>query len=490
MTKCFSSFLATTSNIVAKAKLKKIFGVFFIASLMTGCATYHPKPITSSDKASAFEARTLGNPALKKFIETNLHHEVRPWPPEAWDFTLLSLAAIYYHPELDEARARQNSAEAAVITAGAHPNPSLAFKPEFSANPPAGVSPWILGATLDIPIETAGKRGYRLNRAKYLAQATGFKLADTAWQVRSKLRKALLDLSAARQIGPVVEKQAKLAEELVMLFRQRMAAGEVSENEVNTAQIFLAQTRLQLQGMLTRETEARVNVASSIGLPVNALDNILISNEMVEQVPSLAALSLPDIRRRALLSRPDVLAVLAEYDAAESSVRLEIAKQYPDIKLGPGYQWDQGQNKWIFGFSVALPVFNRNEGPIAEAEARRGEAEARFVALQARIIGAIDKATVAFNAASRNLATVNSLITFQKNQLDSLVAMYNAGEIDRDALLNAQLEYHGAELSRLNALIALQDAFGRLEDALHYPPASGTQSSTFPEAIPETIKDR
>jgi broad specificity phosphatase PhoE len=30
----------------------------------------------------------------------------------------------------------------------------------------------------------------------------------------------------------------------------------------------------------------------------------------------------------------------------------EIAKQYPDIHLGPGYQYDQGVNKWTLGFSV------------------------------------------------------------------------------------------------------------------------------------------
>ena len=405
---------------------------------MTGCATYHAKPISPPDTASAFEARTLDNPALKKFMETNLHHEVRPWPPEAWDFALLSMAARYYHPELDAARAKQKSAEAAVITAGTRPNPSLTFTPEFSANPATGVSPWILGATLDIPIETAGKRGYRLNRAKYLAQAASFDVAAAVWRVRSNLRKGLLDLSAARQSSLVLEKQAKLMEELVTLFRQRLTAGEVSENEVNTAQIFLAQTRLQLQNMQTREIEARAMVASSIGLPLKALDKIQISTETVEQVPSLAAHSLPDLRRSALLSRADVLAALAEYDAAESFVQLNIAKQYPDINLGPGYQWDQGQNKWIFGFSVTLPILNRNEGPIAEAEAQRAEAEARFVALQARIIGEIDKATVAFNAASRNLTAANSLITSQKNQLDSQVAMYNAGEIDPIALVNAQ----------------------------------------------------
>ena len=91
-------------------------------------------------------------------------------------------------------------------------------------------------------------------------------------------------------------------------------------------------------------------------------------------------------------NRPDILASLSEYAAAQSAVQLEIAKQYPDVHLGPGYEYDQGQNKWALGLSVELPVRNRNQGPIAEAQAKREEAAARFIDLQARVIAEIDRA--------------------------------------------------------------------------------------------------
>jgi outer membrane protein, heavy metal efflux system len=229
-----------------------------------------------------------------------------------------------------------------------------------------------------------------------------------------------------------------------------------------------------LEDAKTRTTEALLSLASLIGLQEHALEKVRISTEAVETVPSLAALSLPDLRRTALFSRPDVLAALVEYDAAETSVRLEIAKQYPDLNIGPGYQWDQGENKWSFDFSLTLPVLKRNEGPIAEAEARRGEAEARLVALQARLIAEIETATAAFSTASVNLTAVNDLMSVQTKRLDSVVSMFYTGKVDRVALANARLDYHVAELSRLNVLIERQAALGRLEDVLQYPLATGT----------------
>jgi outer membrane protein TolC len=65
---------------------------------------------------------------------------------------------------------------------------------------------------------------------------------------------------------------------------------------------------------------------------------------------------------------------LAEYNASQSALQLEIAKQYPDIHLNPGYEFDQGDNKWSPGLTVTLPILNQNKGPIAEAEAKRTEA--------------------------------------------------------------------------------------------------------------------
>jgi outer membrane protein TolC len=79
------------------------------------------------------------------------------------------------------------------------------------------------------------------------------------------------------------------------------------------------------------------------------------------------------LRRRALTGRSDVQGLLAEYRAAESAVRLEVAKQYPNLLLGPGYTFDTGNQAYELTLAAAaeLPIFNQNQGPLAEAEARR-----------------------------------------------------------------------------------------------------------------------
>lgn len=153
-----------------------------------------------------------------------------------------------------------------------------------------------------------------------------------------------------------------------------------------------------------------------------------------------------------MLNRPDILSAIEEYAAAQEALQLEIAKQYPDIHIGPGYSWDQEANKWSLGFSLSLPVFNRNQGPIAEAEARCREAEAVFIALQSRIIGEIDRAFAGYCSVLQKLETADSLQSTKKKQLQSIQAMFNAGETDRLSLLGIQSELYSIALLRLDAL--------------------------------------
>src|ERR1700730_18538720 len=104
-----------------------LFGVFLLA----GCAVqrYKPAPIIASATASGFESRNLADPGLQSFEEQNLGHPVSPWPPKTWDFRTLSLAALYFNPALDSARARIAGTEAALVTAGARPQPSAGLAP-------------------------------------------------------------------------------------------------------------------------------------------------------------------------------------------------------------------------------------------------------------------------------------------------------------------------------------------------------------------------
>src|ERR1700731_536933 len=124
---------------------------------LAGCAAqrYQAAPIVASASASRFESRNLADSGLQLVLEQNLGHPVSPWPPASWDLQPLSLAALYFNPALDSARARVAGTEAAIITAGARPNPTLSISPGVP-------TPYLLTLDFSIPIETAGKRGYRV----------------------------------------------------------------------------------------------------------------------------------------------------------------------------------------------------------------------------------------------------------------------------------------------------------------------------------------
>lgn len=456
--------------------------LFLLLAVLSGCTAFHPRPITPVQTASAFEARTLDNPGLKAFLEHNLHHEVAPWPPGSWDLLMLTLAAFYYHPDLDVARAQWGVAEAGIITARGRPNPSVGTTPGYNSDAAGGVSPWILGFALDLPIEIAGKRGYRIAQARQLSESARLNIATVAWQVRSRLRTALFDLYAAAQTESLLQDQQTVQTELVTVLERRLASGEVSQPDVTQARIALSRTRLALHGAQQQHAEARVRCADALGVPVTALDGASLTVDALEQFPLTTALPAPEVRHQALLNRSDILSGLAAYAATQSALRVELAKQYPDIHLGPGYSFDQGENKWSVGLALTLPVFNRNRGPIAEAIARREESAARFTARQTQVIGEIDLALAGYSAARRGVTAADSLLAHQEQQHRTTQAMFQAGAADRLELLSARVEYGSVALDRIGTLMRAQHALGALEDAVQRPL---DRSGIFP-AVPET----
>src|SRR5665647_955163 len=88
-----------------------------------GCVRYQARPIVPGRVLDDLEARRLDSPELGRFLIAN--KEIEAWPPAAWDLKSLTLAALYYHPDMDIARAQWGVARGGRITAGERPNPTL-----------------------------------------------------------------------------------------------------------------------------------------------------------------------------------------------------------------------------------------------------------------------------------------------------------------------------------------------------------------------------
>lgn len=442
----------------------------FALVLLAGCARFQPRPISPGDTAARLESRSLEDPAFKTFLEKSLQRQFDVWPLKSWDFDTLALAAYYYHPSLAVARTQWEEARGSEKTAAQRPNPTLNAIPgyDFTATS-IGINPWIPAVSIDVPFETAGKRGYRKAQARHLSNLARLNIFTAAWQARSHLRTSLIDYTSARERDKLLEKQKDLQQKLLISLNQQLQAGAVSASDVTLQRIALAKGQLDLADARRQFAEAQVSVADAVGIPVKAIEGLTLEFDLAAPHPVAAELMSAEARGLALTNRADIRGALADYAASQSALQLEIAKQYPDIHLGPGYQFNNGDHQFTLALTVELPIFNQNQGPIAEAEARRATAAARFNELQARVITEIDRAVADYHVSQENLSVLELLAAEQEKRNASVAAQVQAGAENNFTLLNSQVELAASELVRLDGQVKAQQAFGALEDAVQRP---------------------
>ncbi|MBN9094638.1 MULTISPECIES: TolC family protein [Pandoraea] len=435
---------------------------------LAGCATYHAQPISPATLAHQFELRTLSDEGLREFMRRELGRDVPPSSQASWNLPMLTLAAWYFSPELRVARAQWATAKSGIDVADALPNPVLQLPFQRSSPNPGPGTAYTWGLALDIPIETAGKRGYRVEQAAHLAQSARLSVMNTAWKVQARVRDTLLAIYAAREKATLLSRKADVLREIVAMVEKRRAVGENAGPDVDAAIVAATQAQAELATVRGAEQGARAQLASAIGVPTRSLDAVQLELQMFGMVP--AAPPDADVRQAAILNRPDLRMSLADYAAAESALQLEVAKQYPDIHLGPGYTYDTGTHKIAFGLAgINLPIFNQNQGSIAQAEANRKEAAARTAALQDTILGEIDRALDLYQANVETLRIEDARLAAARRRLDSTAAAFAAGDAGRLTYAQASADFQTNQLVRLDAAISAQQAAGRLEDAVQRP---------------------
>jgi len=222
--------------------------------------------------------------------------------------------------------------------------------------------------------------------------------------------------------------------------------------------------------------DAQAALASAIGIPMAALDGIGFSWPDMDKPPTPTSLSADQVQRDAVLNRLDIRRSLAQYAAAEAALHLEITKQYPNFNIGPGYTFEERNSFFTVGFSTSLPVFNRNQGPIREAEGRRKEAAAAFLQTQAQVIEKSERSLAVYKATLKEVDEAQSLYQLQEAQVRRVQENIRAGADYRLTLDGAQIQASLLARAQLDALARAQRALGDLEDAVQRSLAPGEMS--------------
>lgn len=433
-----------------------------LSLVVCGCATVPPAARISPPSPSSIEQRSLSDSGLQQFIQAN--EPGRTVPPTVWEPATLCLVALYFHPEIDIARARQSAAKAAIVTARARPNPTLGVGTEYAPSDKSAPSPWTVGPSVDIPIETAGKRDLRAARALHLENSATMELGQAAWRVRKNVLSAVLDEYLATNERDLLRQEADARTQMVALLRRRLEVGEASRSAVDSVQAGLASARLSLAAAEGRIHESRATLAGTLGLAPSALADVTVGWPNFDLLPADSALA--SLEREALLNRFDLRAELARYEAARADLRLEAAQRFPDLRLGPGLTWDQGTNRFVLNLSFGLPLFDRKKGPIAEATARLEEEGARVLAAQGRVLEETGATAARYHAALEEAAVADTALASHRSLERAAEEAFRSGSADRLELAGLRAAGLAAERTRLNALRGARKALIDLESSL------------------------
>lgn len=440
------------------------------ATLLGGCATYRPAPVDPAATRLQWQARRLDDPALaarlRPWLPARDHGQ---WPPQDYGRAELLLAALALNPDLAEARGHLAEASAAVRTAKALPNPTLSLALERYTQAQADSAPWLWGLSTDFLLDGGLRRRLRVQLADQGVRGARLDYAESFWKVRSAVRDALAQQRIAQRRQQLATRTVAAAEALEQATRQRVTLGEDEPQVALQAAQTLAQARGEQAAAAQQAASAQADLARAIGVPTVALHGLDLRWDDFDQPVAPSPAQLDALADHALLARADLERALVDYASRETELHQQVHAQYPQLSLGPGYTYDHGLRKLTFNASLSLPVFNQNQGPIAEARARREAAAAHVRAVQADIASAIDAARARLDAALPSLAAARAGHQAAERTRTQAEHAFALGAIDRPALLAAQLSALASAQTALTALDAAWQAQAALEDALRTP---------------------
>jgi cobalt-zinc-cadmium efflux system outer membrane protein len=357
-------------------------------------------------------------------------------------------------------------ARADVVTARALPNPDLEVNSEsyplFESHPGSFVNNQELVVRTSQRIETAGKRGKRTRVAQQDVAVAEANLQDTVRQLKLELRQRYYSVVLAKAESSLAQDILKQFDEIIRLNQARFDQGEVSGLD-------LARVQTERLRFFSDATAANLQLktAKTALLELLGTRNLATEFDVSEDLKFQPFQGeLQNLVEESVQSRPDLIAERERLERERRQVTLEKANGIPNITPFFGYKRDFGTNAAAMGFSVPLPIFNRNKGGVARASAQ--EAQQRYQVERSEL-GARREIQQALQSVETQEERVKALqggyLDSARKARDIAQASYRLGSLDLVAFLDAERAYRETLRTYYEALFDHQVALFQLSAA-------------------------
>jgi cobalt-zinc-cadmium efflux system outer membrane protein len=382
--------------------------------------------------------------------------EIEPAAP----LTLRSALALAAgaNSELSAARHEVRAVEGAVQQAGLLPNPSLSMERVDTRRDTRETT-----LQFSQPLELGGKRAARVQAAERGRDSATAELAVKQAQIRADVIAAYFAVLAAQEQLRLAREADELAQRAAAATGRRVVAGKVSPVEETRARVAASSVQLELMRAASTLATARKRLA---GLWGNFTPRFERADGAVDVLPLL-----PDTATllRRLADSPAMTLARSQLERSRALAQVELSRRTPDLTLNVGSKRSEelGRTQAVFGVSIPLPFFDRNQGNVLESARRVDKARDELATTALRLDAELSQAREEFELAQRQAhALSNDILPGAQSAYDAASIGFEYGKFGFLDVLDAQRTLLQAKSQYLETLAEAHRAMAAIDRIL------------------------
>ena len=277
--------------------------------------------------------------------------------------------ALAYNQSLRANRFNIDQSKANEVTASLKPNPSISVGADaFPIFAPQTIrfNTQIYSASLSYTVERGGKREKRVVVAKDNTQIAAQTVTDNERTLRFQVVQAFINVLLAKSVLVLAKDDLANFSQEVDLNHARLVAGDLAEGDYLKLSIQKLQFEQDVSAAVLGLVQARATLRQLLGYQ-SVTDDFDVKGTLVHTKPSV---TMEDLEKKALESRPDLRAAHTGVTLANDTVSLAFGNRARDWTWGGDYSFQSpSQSGAGVSFSIDLPIHDRNQGEIARSQA-------------------------------------------------------------------------------------------------------------------------
>jgi outer membrane protein, heavy metal efflux system len=382
------------------------------------------------------------------------------------------------------ARSDSAAALARLLTARALPNPIL--NTVYAKAVPT------YHVILDIPVfDALWTRGARVGQATASVRAARLLYASERIAALVEVDTTYTMALAAEARFRLSRQTARDADSLRKMTVSRRDAGDASDLDVDLATVVAGQQLNLTTTDSLSYMSALLTVQTLMGIPADSPSIVLADSLVLGPLDTLVErraldgggkmIDLPPAIGPAGTTRvsvdaiPSVAAAEASLQAAEQFVSLQRRSAVVLPSVSVGAEWgDPSQPGFLptIGLAIPLPLFNRNQGPIAEATAEREKARVQLLVARLEVRRRLIEGVREREALLAKVARDRDLVIRAQRVADHSLTSYREGAAGLPAVLEARRsarEVLGQYIADLAALLTINTELRALTQTASVP---------------------